>query len=287
MSSNGIRRTAGRVFGRLAVVVAVVAGAATAAAPAAFAGLDGPLEVNYDQHCVTQSYTAPDGTVDPAAPTDVVTVNVEAVDPPSADTAVIAAYSIPGFSQSASANGHFDTDRHNVTFTFDVPNPPAGQTLDLTALATWADPNTVDGPYSDVSFSPGLLACGAPGAVASTDGWDNFEAASFTQTCTTGTIHLRGGAVVRLTTDTVTVNATHGAPYGGTDYYVGRPAWAQYSLNGAAYEPAATGTFDSTDATTMSFSFLPGTGGDLNLLVSARDVFGRTDAAHVWAPVAC
>lgn len=265
----------------LTILVGLV-GLSSAGASPAFAGLDGPVAANLDQHCGVNSIGS--GTTTIAVPVDRVTLNLEAAGHEPAGASIIAVYTVPGTSKYGTLFGQFDPVRANVTFDYTVTSPPAGATLRLDYEVSWTD-----GTYYTGTQSRPLLHCTLANTTDSEAAyWNNFVEAGVSQRCTTVDLGVRGRhAYVRA--DVVTVNIAHGAPY-SADGYAGQPVWADYWIpNSRGYTSGASGTFDSTGHATVTFQLIaPPTGAELDVLASGRVSFGgRTFPAHKWVTIAC
>jgi hypothetical protein len=246
----------------------------------AHAGLDGPLSAAFDQHCATDLQHFGQWTL--FEPVDRVTFTLESLHHVP-DTSVGITYSVPGSIAPTTLTGHFDPNRHNVTFTFDIAFPASGGQLILRDNATWTDGTS----FSD-SFTSPLLGCSqSPVPQPNTGNWENFVSTSATQTCGTlffGTVH--------IPYDRITVTTAAGGPYNpsmvanapfSTDYWVTDPQGTP-----GAYTSGTTGTFGPSGApTSVSYLILnPPASGELNVLTSVQ-FDGRTAPAHYWVPIAC
>jgi hypothetical protein len=298
-SPRGGRSQAGRSpAGRsraaaIAVVVFATVALALAGAGPAQAGLDGPLATNIDQHCVTKFENLGQFTL--IVPTDRVTVTVEAVDHAPVDQSVRVTYAVPGSVATTTLTGHFDANRHNVTFTFDLGYPTTGATLQLSSGVTWSDGTT----FAD-QFNEPLLGCTqSPQPAPDLSSWDNFLTSGVTQVCgnlpvrgTTGT-GIGSGIGLRIPYDRVSVTIGTGTVYDPGLFTAGASVWADYWVTGGspssvAYTSGNSGTFPPSGAPiTLTFTILaPPASGELNVLTSVRDG-DRTFPAHNWVPIAC
>ncbi|MYS23343.1 hypothetical protein GA0115240_152212 [Streptomyces sp. DvalAA-14] len=268
-------------------------GLALAGAAPAHAGLDGPLSTASDQHCVTDVAHAGGFTL--LEPTDRVTVSVEAAGHDPADHWVWLEYSVPGSVNPTKVVGHFDPDRHNVFFTFDIPYPATGSDLVYTSNVIYADGTS----FSDHFDDPLLNCTQSPAPQPDFSVWSNFEATSFAQTCGVTRPTIIKGMLIHpgVPYDLVTVNVAAGAPYDWSTV-ANDTFWTGYWIRGSdpndpapTYIPGTTGAFGPIGApVTVSFTILdPPHTGELNILTSTRssDGWNRTEPSQSWAAMAC
>ncbi|MFE0510110.1 hypothetical protein [Streptomyces sp. NPDC058964] len=271
-----------RTWRALTAALTLVAGLSAAAASPAFAGLDGPVAANMDQHCAVETIGSGPTTI--AIPVDRVTLNLEAAGHDPNDSSITATYSIVGTTKTGTTTGKFDPVKSNVTLTFTVASPPLGAELDVHYQVSWTD-----GTSYDNTARTALAPCTLANTTAvNTSTWNNYvEVADVSQQCTTVRFNING-LPVYIREDIVTVDVAHGSPY-PAGWYAGQAAWADYWIPGhKGYTSGASGTFDSTGHARLTFRLLaPNTGSELDVLASGRESGVRTFPAHTWTTIAC
>ncbi|MGW0884652.1 hypothetical protein [Streptomyces sp. NPDC002671] len=261
--------------------LAVLIGLTAVGASPAYAGLDGPVSPNMDQHCAVE--TIGSGPLSIAVPVDRITLNLEAVDHDPADAGITATYTVVGTTKTGTTTGEFDAVRSNTTLTFQVSNPPLGAELDVNYQVSWPD-----GTYYSHTIETWLAPCTLSNTTAfNTSTWLNFlDMTSVSQRCTTIDLGV-GGRHAYIRADIVTVNISRGSPY-SPEWYAGNSVWADYWIPGTkGYTPGASGIFDANGRATLTFRLLaPPTGAELDVLASGKFDLA-TVPAHGWVTIAC